>query len=107
MKPRTGKPTHPHGIPFTFSPSASLHSLPQSSLSRETLSMPKGAEQELLDKWKIADAVEMFGIRNWGKGYFTINKAGHITVLPNKRPDESIDLKELIDQLQARGIQLP
>jgi arginine decarboxylase len=69
--------------------------------------MPKGAEQELLEKWKIADAVETYSIRNWGKGYFNINKAGHVTVLPNKRPDESIDLKELIDQLQARGIQLP
>ena len=69
--------------------------------------MPKAAEQEILEKWKIADAVEMYGIRNWGKGYFNINKAGHVTVLPNKRPDESIDLKELIDQLQARGIQLP
>jgi len=69
--------------------------------------MPKGAEQELLDKWKIADAAEMYGIRNWGKGYFSINKAGHVTVQPNKRPDESIDLKELVDQLQARGIQLP
>jgi arginine decarboxylase len=69
--------------------------------------MPKGAEQELLDKWKIADAIEMYGIRNWGKGYFSINKAGHVTVQPNKRPDESIDLKELVDQLQARGIQLP
>src|SRR5215467_13197129 len=69
--------------------------------------MPKGAEQELLEKWKIADAVETYGIRNWGKGYFAINRAGHVTVLPNKRPDESIDLKDLIDQLQARGIQLP
>src|SRR5215472_2651903 len=69
--------------------------------------MPKGAEQELLDKWKIADAVETYGVRNWGKGYFGINKAGHVTVLPNKSPEESIDLKELIDQLQARGIQLP
>lgn len=69
--------------------------------------MPKVAEQELLEKWKIADAVEMYGIRNWGKGYFSINKAGHVAVLPNKRSDESIDLKELIDQLQARGIQLP
>jgi arginine decarboxylase len=69
--------------------------------------MPKGAEQELLEKWKVADAGEMYGIRNWGKGYFSINKAGHVIVQPNKRPDESIDLKELIDQLQARGIQLP
>ncbi len=69
--------------------------------------MPKGAEQELLDKWKIVDAVETYGVRNWGKGYFGISKAGHVTVMPNKRLEESIDLKELVDQLQARGIQLP
>jgi arginine decarboxylase len=69
--------------------------------------MPKGAEPELLEKWKIQDAVETYGVRLWGKGYFGVNKAGHVTVLPNKRPDEAIDLKELIDQLQERGIQLP
>src|SRR5262249_38686871 len=33
--------------------------------------------------------------------------AGHVTVHPTKREDQSIDLKDLIDQLQARGIQLP
>src|SRR6516225_5811812 len=69
--------------------------------------MPKGAEQELLDKWKIVDAVETYGIRNWGKGYFSINKAGHVTVHPNKHADEAIDLKAVVDQLQARGIALP
>ena len=62
---------------------------------------------ELIEKWKIHDAAETYGIRLWSKGYFSINKAGHVTVHPNKRPDQSVDLKELIDQLQARGIQLP
>jgi arginine decarboxylase len=69
--------------------------------------MPKGLEPELMEKWKIHDAVEMYGVRNWGKGYFAINKAGHVQVHPTKRPDRSVDLKELIEQLQARGIQLP
>ena len=62
---------------------------------------------ELIDKWKIQDAVETYGIRHWGKGYFGINKAGHVTVHPSKRPDQAIDLMELTDQLLARGIQLP
>jgi arginine decarboxylase len=34
-------------------------------------------------------------------------QAGHVVVHPTKREDQSIDLKELVDQLQARGIQLP
>src|SRR6266404_301599 len=69
--------------------------------------MAKGAEPELMEKWKIADAVETYGIRLWGKGYFAINKHGHVTVQPNKSSEQSIDLKELVDQLQERGIQLP
>jgi arginine decarboxylase len=69
--------------------------------------MPKAAEPELMEKWKIHDAIEMYGVRTWGKGYFAINKAGHLQVHPSKRPDRFVDLKELIDQLQARGIQLP
>jgi arginine decarboxylase len=69
--------------------------------------MPKGAEPELMEKWKVQDALEMYGVRNWGKGYFNINKAGHLQVHPSKRPDRFVDLKELVDQLQARGIQLP
>ena len=71
--------------------------------------MPKGAEPELelMEQWKIQDALETYGVRHWGKGYFGINSAGHVTVHPNKRPEQCIDLKELVDQLQTSGIQLP
>jgi arginine decarboxylase len=62
---------------------------------------------ELMDKWKIQDALETYRVREWGKGYFSINKAGHVTVHPTKKVDKAIDLKELVDQLQTRGIQLP
>src|SRR5262245_3040084 len=62
---------------------------------------------ELIDKWKIQDAQETYRVRQWGKGYFGINKTGHVTVHPTKKQDRSVDLKELVDQLQARGIQLP
>jgi arginine decarboxylase len=62
---------------------------------------------DLIEKWKVQDAVETYGIRHWGKGYFGINKAGHVTVHPNKDPEQAIDLKDLVDKLQTRGIQLP
>jgi arginine decarboxylase len=55
----------------------------------------------------VQDALETYGVRYWGKGYFGINKLGHVTVHPDKRTDQAIDLKELVDQLQERGIQLP
>ncbi len=57
--------------------------------------------------WKLHDAFETYGVKNWGKGYFGINRLGHLTVHPEKDPDRSIDLKDLIDQLRGRGIQPP
>ena len=57
--------------------------------------------------WKLQDACETYGILRWGKGYFGINKLGHVTVHPNKDPQQAIDLKELVDQIRARGIQTP
>jgi arginine decarboxylase len=63
--------------------------------------------QQLIEKWKIQDALETYGVRHWGKGYFSVNKLGHVTVHPNKDPEKAIDLKELVDQIQARGIALP
>src|SRR5262245_15453129 len=62
---------------------------------------------ELMDAWKVQDALEMYGVPLWGKGYFGINERGHVTIHPSKKPEQAIDLKELVDQLQERGIQLP
>jgi arginine decarboxylase len=64
-------------------------------------------DPDALRNWKIIDSIETFGIRNWGKGYFGVNKLGHVTVHPNKNPDESIDLKQLIDELRDRDYGLP
>jgi arginine decarboxylase len=57
--------------------------------------------------WKLHDAFETYGIKNWGKGYFGINKHGHVTVHPDKDPERGIDLKDLVDQIRTRGIQPP
>src|SRR5271170_2129723 len=62
---------------------------------------------KLMDQWKIQDALDTYEVRHWGKGYFGINDKGQVTVHPNKRPEQAIDLKDLVDQLQERGIQLP
>jgi arginine decarboxylase len=58
-------------------------------------------------RWTVAEAAEMYEVAAWGKGYFSANAAGHMCVHPNKDPQQSIDLKLLVDQLKARGIELP
>ncbi len=43
----------------------------------------------------------------WGNGYFSVQADGHLLVHPNRDPQLFIDLKELADRLQMRGINLP
>ena len=57
--------------------------------------------------WSVADAAELYDVDRWGAGYFSIDKSGNLRVHPTKEPNRSIDLKQLVDDLQARGIDLP
>ncbi|HMP60456.1 MAG TPA: biosynthetic arginine decarboxylase, partial [Gemmatales bacterium] len=62
---------------------------------------------DLLEPWSIQDAYDTYEVKAWGKGYFAINAHGHVVVRPNKDERIGVDLKQLIDQLQVRGIQTP
>jgi arginine decarboxylase len=57
--------------------------------------------------WSVHDANDTYEVSRWGNGYFSINDAGHVEVRPTRDADRAIDLKELIDRLQLRGIGLP
>jgi len=58
-------------------------------------------------RWTITDAAEMYEVARWGKGYFSVSPEGHLLVHPNKEAHRVIDLKQLVDRLQLRGIDLP
>ena len=57
--------------------------------------------------WTIERSAELYNVENWGGGFFSINERGHVRVHPEGPGGASIDLKALVDELQARGIQLP
>jgi arginine decarboxylase len=59
------------------------------------------------DPWTITDANELYEVDRWGKGYFSVAPNGNLTVHATKDPAKAIDLKQLIDHLQLRGIGLP
>jgi arginine decarboxylase len=58
-------------------------------------------------RWTLADALETYGIRNWGSPYFGVNEKGHVCVHPDGPQAPSLDLKELVDEVRRRGIGLP
>jgi arginine decarboxylase len=59
------------------------------------------------EAWTTADATELYEIARWGKGYFSVGDNGQVKVHPTQDPRRSIDLKQLVDDLQRRGINLP
>jgi arginine decarboxylase len=68
----------------------------------------QGKLQTELRAWTIKDAVELYNVAGWGRPFFDINEAGNIEVTP-AGPGSSlkIDLKELVDDLRSRGLNLP
>jgi len=57
--------------------------------------------------WTPRDAENLYRVRQWGQGYFSVNAEGHVAVHPTSNPALSIDLKKLVDELRDRDIQLP
>lgn len=57
-------------------------------------------------KWRIEDSAELYNIKGWGINFFSINEKGHVRVTP-KANGVSVDLKEVIDELQLRDVSTP
>ena len=62
---------------------------------------------EPTERWTIADAGELYDVASWGKGYFSVGANGHLWVHPSKDAARGIDLRELVEKLELRGISLP
>ncbi|MBD2444927.1 biosynthetic arginine decarboxylase [Dolichospermum sp. FACHB-1091] len=67
------------------------------SISTGNLSIP----------WKIENSEDLYRIEGWGRPYFSINAAGHVTVSPKGERGGSLDLFELVNALQQRNLGLP
>ncbi|MFL6415629.1 MAG: biosynthetic arginine decarboxylase [Bryobacteraceae bacterium] len=63
--------------------------------------------REPADRWTTTEAAELYDVASWGKGYFSVGENGNLLVHPTKEQSRFIDLKELVDTLQWRGISLP
>jgi arginine decarboxylase len=58
--------------------------------------------------WSIDAARALYRIDGWGAGFFDVNDEGHVIVRPDKdRPDHTVDLYEITNDLEEQGIALP
>jgi arginine decarboxylase len=55
----------------------------------------------------FADAAALYGIPNWGKGFFHVSENGDLVVRPTREASRSVALKWIVDEVAARGIATP
>jgi len=65
-------------------------------------------KKESLSRWTAEQSAELYGIRNWGIGYFDVAENGELLVRPRGAvSSDSISMVEIINGLEARGIRMP
>ena len=58
-------------------------------------------------EWSVEKAEELYRIRQWGLGYFSVNEEGHLCARPSAGSEHKVDLKVLVDELRKRKIDPP
>ncbi|WGL15683.1 biosynthetic arginine decarboxylase [Microbulbifer bruguierae] len=66
-------------------------------------------KQRQIENWTCEDSAELYGIRNWGAGYFNLNQSGEITVeVKNANGDtNAVSLLDIAHGAMERGLGLP
>lgn len=50
----------------------------------------------------LDDILQTYGIENWGQGYFSINRQGHLAAHPAKGDARSVDVFELVQEIEKK-----
>jgi len=66
-----------------------------------------------MEVWNEKKSADLYGINNWGAGYFAINDKGNVEICPegktpgSKSEAPKVDLVNLVDDLVERGLRSP
>ncbi|SDK55628.1 biosynthetic arginine decarboxylase [Microbulbifer yueqingensis] len=66
-------------------------------------------KQQQVKDWTCEDSAELYGIRNWGAGYFDLNDSGEITVKVPAGDGETraVSMMEIAQGAMERGLGMP
>ena len=66
------------------------------------------ATKRTLQQWSVEDSTELYGIRNWGAGYFGVSSKGEVEIYPSgKKTDIAVSVPEVIRGMRERGYDMP
>ena len=57
--------------------------------------------------WTVQDATSLYGVKEWGNGYFGINAKGHLEITPTQDDTLSCDVYEIVQSLKKKGLRTP
>jgi arginine decarboxylase len=60
-----------------------------------------------MNNWDIQQSARLYNIGQWDEGYAEILDNGHLALKPGGEDSPAIDLPALMDEIRARGLQLP
>ena len=61
----------------------------------------------MTETWDIPSAIALYNIDRWGSGYFNINAAGNVQVMPTQAYGQAIDLMDVVGEARERGMAFP
>jgi arginine decarboxylase len=65
------------------------------------------APDEQIRGWTVRDSLELYQVNSWGDGYFSINDRGRVQVTPQGPQGPVVDLLDLVQELDRRGLRAP
>jgi len=61
-----------------------------------------------LQRWSVEDSAELYGIRNWGAGYFDVSDKGEVIIRPfGREGGPEVSVPEIIREIKERGYDMP
>ncbi len=65
------------------------------------------SERARVREHRFEEASALYGIPNWGKGFFHVSEDGELVVRPTREADRGVALKQIVDDVALRGITTP
>ncbi len=60
-----------------------------------------------IKNFTVQDASAMYGVKEWGYGFFGVNSKGHLEVHPTRDENLSCDVFEIVQHLRKKGVDTP
>jgi arginine decarboxylase len=57
--------------------------------------------------WSVDKAAQHYNVAGWGAGYFSVSEKGHLVVHPHGQGGPTIDLMDIVEDIQERKLGFP